>query len=193
MYPIDLQTILRVLSHQSGELQATVKQVAGIKGTCQASVILSSGKVVSCVIYYDETPVLTGEEAFRILVGKGTLEWNYLPASSPSPTRSFPTELSPRLQSEQLSPHVQTLGESASMLPQRQNSEESISPSTVPVQTQRVEMEVLATWPRPYRFVYQLSIGDKTAAEIAQLLSLSPEQMSVVLIFLKRRGIVALR
>ncbi len=193
MYPIDLETILRVLSHQSGELRATVKQIAGIKGDCQALVLLSAGKVVSCMISYNGTSVLSGEEAFRTLAGKGMLEWDYVPTPSPSSTHSSPSQMSPRSLPLQMSPRLQSSQERASLLPQRQDSRGSISLSMIPVQTQKIAMEDLATWPRPYRFVYQLATGEKTLAEIAQLLSLTPQQMNVILRFLVERGLVSLK
>lgn len=213
MYTIDLQTILRILSHQSGELRANVKQIAGIKRMCRASVFFHADRgVTACFIYYNEQPVLSGENAFQALLDKGVLEWEYIPTAPSSnsgsltqlPSRdsgsltqrpSYPSlEQSPAYwQPQQRSPG----GPFSQERPVGPSSEgldwDNLMPSFIPVQTQIVPKEDLANWPRPYRLVYQLSNGEKNIAEIAQLVSLSPAQIRTVLMFLVQKGIIILR
>ena len=183
MYSIDLQTILRVLANQSGELRTTVKQVADLKRDCQACVSLSFGKVVACVITYNGEPVLMGEEAFQMLMHKGILEWEYLPAP---PTVSLPPSSMMPI-SPSSSPPL--------LPPQRTQLPPSWQPTprVFPVQAYEIPREQLGNWPRQYRFVYQLSTGEKTVEEIARLLSLPPEYIDTILQTLVREGFIFLR
>ena len=228
MYCIDLQTILTVCSEQSGELQANVKHIAGIKHVCQASIVLQSGKVVNCTIHHAGKLILSGEEALNALMKKGILEWEYTPSTAI--TRSLPAQMSPRYAPEQLSPQYPPAQMSpqhppaqlsprylpaqmspryspAQMSPYAQSSPQTRLPAPIqgqgdihgvpfaliPMHIQRVTREELATWPRPYRSFYLLSTGEKTVAEIAQLLSLNMEQVKIILTFLVKKGLVSLQ
>ncbi len=176
MYPIDLQTILQVLANQNGELRTNVKQIANIKGECQVSIVLSLGKVISCTILQKGKSLLTGEVAFRMLVSKGILQWEYIPASPSSQTEHEHPIPSQRLEK-----------------PQTSLGQVDIATEALPVQARAVSSEELATWPRLHRFTYQLSTGDKTVEEIGNLLSVTPERVKMALLPLIKRGVMALR
>ena len=180
MYPIDLQTILQVLANQSGELRTDVKQIANIKGECQVSIVLALGKMVSCTILQKGNALLTGEVAFRMLVSKGILQWEYIPASPSLQTEHEHTGSLQRLEKTKTSP----LGQPDTV---------NIATGALPVQARAISSEEFATWPRLHRFTYQLSTGDKTVEEIANLLSVTPERIKIALLPLIKRGVIALR
>jgi hypothetical protein len=178
VYPIDLQTILQVLANQSGELRTSVKQIANIKGECQVSIVLSLGKVISCTILQKGKALLTGEVAFRMLVSKGILQWEYIPAS-------------PSLQTEHENPSQRQ--EKPQTSPLWQSDAVDIATEALPVQARAILSEEFATWPRLHRFAYQLSTGDKTVEEIANLLSVTPERVKMALLPLIKKGVIILR
>lgn len=194
MYPIDLQTILQVLANQSGELRTTVKHMANIRGECQASVILSLGKVVSCTILQKGKPVLIGEEAFSLLVGAGILQWEYIPAPSSPPRPGNERSMGP---SGPLRPSG-SLGpvsppEMSPVFPARQSGRGEMPSGVFPVQARAVSREEFATWPRLLRFIYQLSTGDKTVDDIARLLSVPNERVKTALLSLIQQKAIVLR
>ena len=180
MYPIDLQTILQVLANQSGELRTTVKQIANIRGECQVSIVLSLGKIISCAILQKGKVLSTGEVAFRMLVSKGILQWEYIPSS-------------PSLQAE----HERTVSlqqqEKSQTSPLWQLDTADIATEALPVQARVISSEEFATWPRLHRFAYQLSTGDKTVEEIANLLSITPDRVKMALLPLIKGGAITLR
>jgi hypothetical protein len=183
VYPIDLQTILQVFANQSGELRTTVRQVANVKGECQALVVLSLGKVVSCTIQQGGRPVLVGEDAFRMLVRAGILQWEYTPTS---PSASLPSN-------REQSPVPTRPAETSPALPPRQYDAPGMPAGTIPVQARPIPAGEFATWPRLHRFVYQLSTGDKTAEDIARILSAPPERVRTALLSLVNLRAIYLR
>lgn len=98
-YPLDLATILYILQGQSGQLQALLEEVPGMREPCQATVILLNGKVTSCFLETRRGALVgQGERALNLLTGLGTVDWLWEPAAGaalPAPTGSLTGALSP--------------------------------------------------------------------------------------------------
>jgi hypothetical protein len=186
-YPIDLQTILRILAQQSGELYTNVKNVNAVRGECRASVVLLEGKIISCEIQQDKRVVLSGKEALQLLLKKGILEWKYVPrASSPpanpnandgrqySPTQYSPIQYSPINDGRQYSP----INDGRQYSPSSSfYSGTNDATAIFPVRARPISQQEFSTWSRTLRSVYNLVTGDKSVWDIAVLLSAPPDRL----------------
>ncbi len=188
-YHIDLVTILRILSEQSGELHAHVKNIPGLRERCQVHITFTKGKVTSCVIELRGNPLYSGESAFRLLQAMGDLDWDYSPIVQSSPAISA---LSPSLQPEQpmyeRSPvHVRS-EESPYHMPGA-----SIMPTDIPQRLRLIERQEFITWHRALRSVYNLIDEKKSIEEIARLLSFPSERTVECISYLLARRAITLQ
>lgn len=75
---MDLETISSILQQrqESGTLSANLQRVPSLRGSVQAILTLSRGKLVTCSIYNIENRVLMeGEQALTALSRVGTVAW----------------------------------------------------------------------------------------------------------------------
>jgi hypothetical protein len=169
VYPIDLQTLLRVLAQQSGELHTNVKNVGNVKGECSAYLVLHRGKVTACVIENANGSVLKDADAFRFLWDQGILEWKYIPARE----AMLATGKSQALQTRQPAEHTSTLG-------------------AFPVRIQQVPDLQRKAWSLTLRSIYNLSTGENSVEEISRVLAISHERVLADLKILLTRHILML-
>lgn len=172
-YHIDLLTILRILSQQSGELHALVKNVPGIKEVCYAQVVIVRGKVTTCSLEGKNSRYLyfNGEAAVQKLQKLGELDWTY------TPNLVAPSRQSSRPQSALSSggqPAVNTY-------------------SLHPYRTRKVDAEEFLSWSYLQRAIYNAIDGSRSIEEIARALSTSYEHIQEILFALYSVGVIAFR
>jgi hypothetical protein len=85
MYSLDYRTLVRVLLQleSSGEFHADVPSRAALRGGGQAVLFVESGKIVACLILNKNGQKLYHDnEAQRLLLTFGTLDWKLVPSTS---------------------------------------------------------------------------------------------------------------
>ncbi len=170
MYHIDLTTILRIFAHQNGKLDTDVRHIPGVKERCHARLILSNGKVVSCIVEGKSGVLFLGEDALHMLQRMGILEWTYTPETQNAPPIS--TQMSPA------PPRSERIAENMLVL--------------FPIRTRLIEPREFASWSRWQRFVYNLADGSKSVDDIAQVLYQPRERIQETLSELQRQGAITL-
>jgi hypothetical protein len=146
MYSLEYRTLVRVL-HQlgsSGEFHADVPSQAALRGGGKAILFAQSGKILSCLILNKNgQKVYHDNEAQRLILTLGTLDWKLAPSTSASPAIPPPAL---RAKSAQSNGH------------------------TIPRRLMVPEAQLRA-WSTLERSVYFLADGTHSIEQIATLLS----------------------
>lgn len=186
-YPLDLKTLLHLLSRkkQSGQLYARQVKVVHIKEPLQAHLTLINGEVQSCLLLTMSSDVYVDEgKAFQLLMQSGIIEWQW---HEGNPVQASPVAVSPPIVTP---PPSQT----------PQVKEPSQTKDTLPLQGSSAPRRVMATnevfnaLSRAERKILMLMDGSRTVYEIAGMLSLNErEELLNVLRELHRKGLFILQ
>lgn len=162
MHSLDFEMMAGVLQqfNYSGEAHADIPAQATIRGGGQVILAVKDGRIVSCVILNDSGQKLYhDQQASRLLVKLGRLDWELVPFSSPS-LSSPPATPAPTL------PAFQPPAKQPVQANFVQRNRPPRHPRRLPVsQTQ------LNTWSMRHRSVYMLCDGTRSSEHIAALLS----------------------
>lgn len=167
MYTLDVETMRQVmLAHKkTGRLQADLPSgVPSLREPCHVEIALEAGNIVSSAIIARSGFLLTGEKAYQELTRVGRLSWTFIPQSS--------LGIRPELVSQAL----------AMQHP----------PSPRPRRLVVLEPQQMRPWQRTHKLVYGLVDGKRSVAEIAKLLSTTPEAIEEVLSDLRAIRVVAM-
>jgi hypothetical protein len=149
---------------KTGRLLATLPSgVSSLHEPCQIEIALKAGKIVSSAIVGQSGSLLTGERAYQELTRLGRLRW------------TFTSQLSPIIQPEPV-PHV------------LEKHAISLRPRRIVV----VEQQEMRPWQRMHRLVYALVDGRRSVADIAKLLSMTPETIEDVLSYLRSIRVIVM-
>lgn len=162
MHSLDFEMMAGVLQqfHYSGEAHADIPAQAAMRGGGQVILAVKDGRILSCVILDESGQKLYhDQQASRLLIKLGRLDWELAPFSSPSlsspPATPVPT--APAFQAPARPPAQTNYG---------QRSRPPRHPRRLPVsQTQ------MGTWSIRHRSVYMLCDGTRSSEHIALLLS----------------------
>lgn len=154
MYTLDIETMRQVMQahKKTGRLQTDLPSgVSSLREPCHVEIALEAGEIVSSSIVGRSGSLLTGDRAYQELIHLGRLRWTFVPQS---PTVTQP-EPAPRALAKYVIPR----------------------PRRIVV----VEQREMRPWQRMHKLVYGLSDGTRSVAEIAKLLSTTPETIEEVL------------
>jgi hypothetical protein len=166
VYTLDIETMSQImLAHKkTGHLYADLPSgLPGLRESCSVTIVLETGKIVSCSIANDRGFLLTGDKAYRELSHLGRLRWTFV-------TRSLP--------------------DTRSGLVARSLEEKMVI--SRPRRIVAVEQWQMRRWQRMHRLVYRLADGTKSVAEIAILLSTNSEIIEETLRDLGSIGVIVL-
>lgn len=178
-YRLDLRTLLLMLKQQSGDLNAEVPHIPGIKGACQVFLRLEFGMVQSCLIRNGQGSEVKGAASLIKRIQNQVLEWHFKEERSMTqPLRQYPSGNLPAPGHSETSSHP-------AMIP--------LSFSSVPYRLRIASREEFLTWPRPYRTVYSLIDGKSSVDDIVRLLARDQgrEQILEMLKNLYRENLIA--
>lgn len=171
-YHIDLETLLRALLRKSGELVALLKNIPGTNEQGRVRIILDRGKVVLCSIEGQNGYLVFGENALRLLLTIGELDWTYTPSVPQPPSLSATPQVS--------APSTRQVPESP-----------VIALTAYPIRLRAIGPQELASWSRLQRSVYSIVDGRKTVADIARVLSYHETRVIEALSVLRTNKIIA--
>jgi hypothetical protein len=186
-YFIDLETIFQILQrlHHNGLLQGDLPaRRFGNNVPWKAQLWLIEGKIDSCVILDQHDAVKSsGEAALRLLSEAGPVSW-VLSSKAGGITGSLPVtslgSATGALSSEPLP---------ASAIPRQKPATRSFVPRRLITVT--FEQMNRGRWPRNYRVVYAMIDGTRSPEQIANLLSLHPQEIAQIMRDLQGRGFIS--
>ena len=155
MYTLDVETMRQVIQahKKTGRLHADLPSgVSSLREPCHVEIALEAGNIVSSAIIGKSGSLLTGERAYQELALLGRLPWTFTPRSPPT---------------------IQPL-------PVTHALEKPASPLR-PRRIVALEQQEMRPWQRMHKLVYALVDGNRSIAEIAKLLSTTPETVEDIL------------
>ena len=181
-YPLDLKTLLHLLSRkkQSGQLYARQVKIAHVKEPLQAHLSLLNGEVQLCLLLTMSSDVyLSDTQAFQMLMQAGIIEWQWHEGNPTSPSKPAATQPPPPPSQTQEAP--------------RNQQELPLQGSSTPKRVMATN-EVFNALSRSERKMLLLMDGSRTVYDIAGMLSANErEELSKVLSELYRKGLIILQ
>ncbi len=168
MYSLDYRTLVGVLQQlgSSGEFHCDLPSLATLRGGGKAILFVQSGKVISCLILNkDGQRVHHDNEAQRLLLMLGTLDWELIPSTSSKTASPVTPPPIPRVKPAKNSTHL---------IPRRL----------------MVPDAQLRTWSTLERSVYFLADGTHSIEQIAMLLSRPVKTIEQVIQNLEAAGVI---
>jgi hypothetical protein len=165
VYNLDVETMRKIMrTHKkTGYLRADLLSgIPSLRQPCQVEIVLKAGDIVSCSIISNRRQLLTGDKAYQELTRLGQLDWNFVP------------QLPPAVSSE----------------PAALPAEKKII--AYPRRIAIVDQWQMRSWHLMHKQVYGLADGKRSVAEIADLLSTTPETIEAILRDLRSVRVIAL-
>jgi hypothetical protein len=175
-YYLDLSTLLQIMSRQkrSGTLTIEHIHLPNVRGQVSVSVEIEQGVIRSCQITQKRTLIAAGQPAIQVLLPLQALEWHWSPLLSSKGT-----------QGDAPAPSTVAAEQSIQLSPSKRE------PVFIPQQTVLAQdTRVLKQLSRQHRRVLSLIDGNRTPAQIADLLTISIADFSHYVRDLEHWGLI---